>query len=127
MQGLADGYFVIPYTIGDYLAGHLGQALSTDTAAFQATEAEVNERVNRLVSINGKRSADSFHRELGRIVWDYCGIARNAEGLQEGPGADPGAARGVLAATCASWAAPTSSTRSWRRPAGWPTTSSWPS
>ncbi len=83
MQGLADGYFVIPYTIGDYLAEHLKTSLSTDTAAFQATEAEVTERINRLVSINGKRSADSFHRELGRIVWDHCGIARNAGGLKK--------------------------------------------
>ena len=83
MQGLADGYFVIPYTIGDYLAGRLGEKLSTDTEAFRATEAEVTERVQRLVSINGKRSADSFHRELGRLVWEYCGIARNAAGLQQ--------------------------------------------
>ncbi len=83
MQGLADGYFVIPYTIGDYLAGHLGEALSTDTEAFRSTEADVAERVRRLTSINGKRSADSFHRELGRIVWDYCGIARNADGLKK--------------------------------------------
>jgi succinate dehydrogenase / fumarate reductase flavoprotein subunit len=83
MQGLADGYFVIPYTIGDYLAGHLGTTLSTETPAFQATEADVTERINRLVAINGKRSADSFHRELGRIVWDYCGIARNAAGLKK--------------------------------------------
>jgi succinate dehydrogenase / fumarate reductase flavoprotein subunit len=83
MQGLADGYFVIPYTIGDYLSGHLGKALSTDTDAFRSTEADVAERVRRLTSINGKRSADSFHRELGRIVWDYCGIARNAAGLQK--------------------------------------------
>ncbi|HKI01653.1 MAG TPA: fumarate reductase/succinate dehydrogenase flavoprotein subunit [Thermoanaerobaculia bacterium] len=83
MQGLADGYFVIPYTIGDYLAGHLGEALSTETAAFQATEAEVNERIGRLLSINGKRSPDSFHRQLGRIVWDYCGITRTAEGLRK--------------------------------------------
>jgi succinate dehydrogenase flavoprotein subunit len=83
MQGLADGYFVIPYTIGDYLAGHLGERLSTDTEAFRATEAEVAESVRRLVSIGGRRSADSFHRELGRIVWDYCGIARNAAGLQK--------------------------------------------
>jgi succinate dehydrogenase / fumarate reductase, flavoprotein subunit len=81
MQGLADGYFVIPYTIGDYLAGHLGQTLSTETDAFRATETEVQEHVRRLVSINGTRTADSFHRELGRIVWDYCGIERTAEGL----------------------------------------------
>jgi succinate dehydrogenase / fumarate reductase flavoprotein subunit len=82
MQGLADGYFVIPYTIGDYLSTHLGEALSTETEAFRRTEAEVGERVQRMLSINGKRSPDSFHRELGRIVWDNCGIARNAAGLQ---------------------------------------------
>jgi len=82
MQGLADGYFVIPYTIGDYLSGHLGEALSTDTDAFRSTEAEVAERVRKLVSIGGRRSTDSFHRELGRLVWDYCGIARNADGLK---------------------------------------------
>ncbi|HEY0511366.1 MAG TPA: fumarate reductase/succinate dehydrogenase flavoprotein subunit [Thermoanaerobaculia bacterium] len=83
MQGLADGYFVIPYTIGDYLAGHLGEALSTDTEAFRRTEAEVAERIRRMLSIDGKRGPDSFHRELGRIVWDYCGIARNAAGLRK--------------------------------------------
>ncbi|MFL6196033.1 MAG: FAD-binding protein, partial [Thermoanaerobaculia bacterium] len=83
MQGLADGYFVIPYTIGDYLAGNLGQPLSTETDAFRRTEAEVVERIRRMLSINGKRSPDSFHRELGRLVWDYCGIARNAAGLKE--------------------------------------------
>jgi succinate dehydrogenase / fumarate reductase, flavoprotein subunit len=83
MQGLADGYFVIPYTIGDYLSTHLGEALSTDSEPFRRTEAEVKERLNRLVSIHGKRSPDSFHRELGRIVWEYCGIARNAAGLQK--------------------------------------------
>jgi succinate dehydrogenase / fumarate reductase flavoprotein subunit len=83
MQGLADGYFVIPYTIGDYLSTHLGEALTTDTDAFRRTESEVRERLGRLLSINGKRSADSFHRELGRIVWDYCGIARNADGLRK--------------------------------------------
>jgi succinate dehydrogenase flavoprotein subunit len=83
MQGLADGYFVIPYTIGDYLSSHLGEALSTETDDFRRTEAEVQERINRFLSIKGTRSADSFHRELGRIVWDYCGIARNAEGLKK--------------------------------------------
>jgi succinate dehydrogenase / fumarate reductase flavoprotein subunit len=83
MQGLADGYFVIPYTIGDYLSTHLGEALSTETEAFRRTEAEVGERIRRMLSINGKRSPDSFHRELGRIVWDNCGIARNAAGLQK--------------------------------------------
>jgi len=83
MQGLADGYFVIPYTIGNYLSGHLGQALSTETDAFRATEADVQERIQKLLSIQGKRSADSFHRELGKIVWDYCGITRTAGGLKK--------------------------------------------
>jgi succinate dehydrogenase / fumarate reductase flavoprotein subunit len=83
MQGLADGYFVIPYTIGDYLSSHLGEALSTETDDFRRTEADVQQRIGRLLAIKGARSADSFHRELGRIVWDYCGIARNAEGLKK--------------------------------------------
>jgi succinate dehydrogenase / fumarate reductase flavoprotein subunit len=83
MQGLADGYFVIPYTIGNYLAGHLGQALTTDTDAFRATEEDVQARIQRLMSINGKRTADSFHRELGRLVWEYCGITRDAGGLKK--------------------------------------------
>jgi succinate dehydrogenase / fumarate reductase flavoprotein subunit len=83
MQGLADGYFVIPYTLSDYLAGHLGEKISADTDAFQASEADVQADIQKLLSIQGKRTADSFHRELGRIVWDYCGIARTAEGLQK--------------------------------------------
>jgi succinate dehydrogenase / fumarate reductase flavoprotein subunit len=83
MQGLADGYFVIPYTIGNYLSGHLGQALSTETDAFRAAEADVQERIQKLLSIKGKRSADSFHRELGKIVWEYCGITRTAGGLKK--------------------------------------------
>ncbi|MFY9823772.1 MAG: fumarate reductase/succinate dehydrogenase flavoprotein subunit [Thermoanaerobaculia bacterium] len=83
MQGLADGYFVIPYTIGNYLSGHLGQALSTETDAFRAAEADVQERIQRLMSIKGKRTTDSFHRELGKIVWEYCGITRTAGGLKK--------------------------------------------
>ncbi|HSS48869.1 MAG TPA: fumarate reductase/succinate dehydrogenase flavoprotein subunit [Thermoanaerobaculia bacterium] len=83
MQGLADGYFVIPYTIGNYLSGHLGQKLTTETDAFHAAEADVQERIQKLLSINGKRTADSFHRELGKIVWDYCGITRTAGGLKK--------------------------------------------
>jgi succinate dehydrogenase / fumarate reductase flavoprotein subunit len=82
MQGLADGYFVIPYTIGDDLAGRLGEAVSAETDAFRATEAAVRERIGRLVGAKGNRSADSFHRELGKLVWDECGIARNAAGLK---------------------------------------------
>ena len=82
MQGLADGYFVVPYTVGDYLAGRLGQSgPGTDHPAFTSVLAEVNERISRWTSTRGSRTVDWFHRELGRIVWDYCGMARNATGL----------------------------------------------
>jgi len=83
MQGLGDGYFVLPYTLGDYLAPHLNETISADTAAFRQTEAEVGNRVRRLLSVGGQRSADSFHRELGKIVWDDCGISRTAGGLAQ--------------------------------------------
>jgi len=83
MQGLADGYFVIPYTLADYLASFLNKPVSTDTNAFSAAQENVEAGIKKLLSINGKRTVDSIHRELGRIVWDYCGIARTAEGLQK--------------------------------------------
>jgi succinate dehydrogenase / fumarate reductase flavoprotein subunit len=82
MQGLADGYFVIPYTIGDYLAGRMGEKLDPTTAAFQAAEAEVRGRVRRLLDIRGRRTVDSIHRELGKLLWNECGMARNGAGLQ---------------------------------------------
>ena len=84
MQGLADGYFVLPYTIGDDLAGRLGEPLSTESAPFAAAEAEARGRIDRLLAAKGSRSVDSFHRELGRIVWDRCGISRTAAGLAAG-------------------------------------------
>jgi len=84
MQGLADGYFVLPYTIGDYLARHMGEEpLTTDHASFQQTRQEVRDRVERLLAIDGRRTVDSFHRELGQICWDFCGMSRNREGLEE--------------------------------------------
>ncbi len=84
MQGLADGYFVLPYTIGEYLADFLNVAPPPpDDPAFRSIEQEVADRVNRLLSVNGHRTVDSFHRELGRIVWDYCGMARDETGLQK--------------------------------------------
>ncbi len=83
MQGLADGYFVLPYTIGDYLANLGPSKVTTAHTAFAEVEAEVNERTRRLLSINGKRTVDSFHRELGHIMWDYCGMARNDAGLKQ--------------------------------------------
>ncbi len=82
MQGLADGYFVLPSTIGNYLAGELGKRPAADRPEFSQTEATVRERTNRFLSIKGKRSVDHFHRELGRIVWDYCGMARTERSLQ---------------------------------------------
>ena len=82
MQGLADGYFIIPLTIGDYLASAKPEAVGEDHQDVRATIAAVRERTKRLISIGGKRSATSFHRELGKIVWEYCGMARNAEGLR---------------------------------------------
>ena len=83
MQGLADGYFILPYTLGNYLAGHVGEQLSDDHQAFRRTEAEVRERVARLLGAKGHRTADSFHRELGDIVWRRCGMSRTAAGLDE--------------------------------------------
>jgi succinate dehydrogenase / fumarate reductase flavoprotein subunit len=83
MQGLADGYFILPYTIGHYLASEKPEPVSTDHADFNKVEGEVRARTQRLLSINGKRSSDSFHRELGTLLWEKCGMARNASGLME--------------------------------------------
>ena len=83
MQGLADGYFVLPVTIGDYLAGQMGKRPSADTAAFVDTIAAVQDRTSRLLTARGSRTVDSFHRELGNIMWEYCGMARTAEGLKK--------------------------------------------
>ena len=84
MQGLADGYFVIPYTIGNFLADEIyNKPISTDHPAFVEAEKEVSDRINTLKNINGKQSVESFHKRLGKIMWDKCGMARNAEGLKE--------------------------------------------
>ncbi len=83
MQGLADGYFVLPYTIGDYLARQKAGAVTDQHPEFQAVEQAVNERTQRLLNINGTRSVDSFHRELGQIMWDHCGMARTDAGLRK--------------------------------------------
>ena len=82
MQGLADGYFVIPYTIGDYLARVGPTDRSTDHADFKKAEAEAKLKNQKFLDAKGKRSVESFHRELGKIMWDKCGMARNKEGLQ---------------------------------------------
>jgi succinate dehydrogenase / fumarate reductase flavoprotein subunit len=84
MQGLADGYFVIPYTIGNFLADEIrNPPTSVDHPAFIAAQKDVEDRINRLMNIKGKTSVESFHKRLGKIMWDKCGMARNAQGLQE--------------------------------------------
>jgi len=86
MQGLADGYFVIPATIADYLAGQMNKRPSTDGPEFKRAQDEVAERVRRLLSAKGTRTVDSFHRQLGGIMWEFCGMARSAEGLKKARG-----------------------------------------
>ena len=83
MQGLADGYFVIPYTIGNYCAGDKPPLVDTGHEAFKKTEDEVNDKVKRLLSIKGKRTPDAFHRELGKMLWECCGMSRNEAGLKK--------------------------------------------
>jgi succinate dehydrogenase / fumarate reductase flavoprotein subunit len=82
MQGLADGYFVIPYTIGNYLASTKLAKADRDGQEFKRAEAEAGERTKRLVGNKGKRTATSFHRELGKLLWENCGMSRNAAGLK---------------------------------------------
>jgi succinate dehydrogenase / fumarate reductase flavoprotein subunit len=86
MQGLADGYFVVPVTIGDYLATQMNTKVTADRPEFTQALADTQDRLNRLLGAKGTRSVDSFHRELGQIMWDYCGMARSAEGLRKARG-----------------------------------------
>ncbi len=84
MQGLADGYFVIPYTLGNYLADDIRTAsIATTHPAFEETEKAVSDRINQLMNIKGSQTVESFHKRLGKIMWDKCGMARNATGLTE--------------------------------------------
>jgi succinate dehydrogenase / fumarate reductase flavoprotein subunit len=83
MQGLADGYFVAPYTVANYLADHLGEAAAAEGEAFRGAEQEVRDRIGRLLAVGGSRTVDSFHRDLGKIVWHQCGMSRTAEGLKD--------------------------------------------
>ncbi|HJT82655.1 MAG TPA: fumarate reductase/succinate dehydrogenase flavoprotein subunit [Chthoniobacterales bacterium] len=89
MQGLADGYFILPYTLPNYLAGQTGKRPSTDAPEFTQAENEVRGRIAKLLGVNGDRSLDSFHRELGLLLWNKCGMARNAAGLKEALGKIP--------------------------------------
>jgi len=83
MQGLADGYFIIPYTIGDYLARAGKCPVDAGHSEFAGAEQQARERIDRLLAIKGKRTPDSFHRELGRLLWDHCGMARSRQGLEQ--------------------------------------------
>jgi succinate dehydrogenase / fumarate reductase flavoprotein subunit len=83
MQGLADGYFVIPYTIGDYLAQLKKDNITTDHEEFKKIEKEIKDKIDKLLSIKGTKTVDELHRELGQVMWDYVGMARNAEGLKK--------------------------------------------
>jgi succinate dehydrogenase / fumarate reductase flavoprotein subunit len=84
MQGLADGYFVIPYTMGNYLADDIKtEAIATDHPAFVEAENQVRQRIETLMNIKGTQSVESFHKRLGKIIWDKCGMARNEQGLKQ--------------------------------------------
>jgi succinate dehydrogenase / fumarate reductase, flavoprotein subunit len=84
MQGLADGYFVIPYTIGAYLSKEIGtKAIPTNHPSFEEAENNVRERINQLIGMKGTKTVDHFHKRLGKIMWDYCGMERSAEGLEK--------------------------------------------
>ncbi|MEM1156663.1 MAG: fumarate reductase/succinate dehydrogenase flavoprotein subunit [Verrucomicrobiota bacterium] len=83
MQGLADGYFVIPHTLGNYIGANNPKTVTTDEPEFDEVEKEVHERIERLLSINGERTVNSLHRELGQLMWDYCGMERRKEGLEK--------------------------------------------
>lgn len=86
MQGLADGYFVIPYTVGDYLAGLGFDPVDKNHPNFENTRKEVEDRINRLLSLKGNKTVDDIHKKLGHIMWEYCGMARNEEGLKKAKG-----------------------------------------
>src|SRR5438034_7729888 len=82
MQGLADGYFILPYTLPNYLAGQMGKRPSAESPEFQKAENDVAARIKKILDVDGKRSLDSIHRELGLLLWEYCGMSRNEAGLK---------------------------------------------
>ncbi|HKC24186.1 MAG TPA: succinate dehydrogenase (quinone) flavoprotein subunit, partial [Thermoanaerobaculia bacterium] len=89
MQGLADGYFVVPYTMGNFLAGVKPDGLDGTHTAFRAAEEAVRRRIQKILDVKGARTVDSFHRELGKIMWDHCGMSRNEKGLKHALGRIP--------------------------------------
>ena len=97
MQGLADGYFVIPATLAHYLGSSTFAPVTTEHDAFAEAAASVQARIDQLLSVKGSKTPRQLHRELGAILWDNVGMARNEQGLREALAADSAAARGVLA------------------------------
>ena len=107
MQGLADGYFVLPYTIGNYLSDFWATPRSAPTSRCSPTRSgAVADEVDRWLSTGGTRSVDHYHRELGKLVWDYIGMARNQTGLEKAFRRSPRCGRSTTA-TCGCWARPT--------------------
>ncbi len=104
MQGLADGYFVLPNTINDYLASNKLEKVDGSHAAVRDAEAGVAAITKRLLDAKGTRSVDSFHRELGKLMWEYCGMAPNRRGVEARAGGNPRAARAATGATSRCWA-----------------------
>jgi succinate dehydrogenase / fumarate reductase flavoprotein subunit len=86
MQGLADGYFILPYTIGDYLTQTPIKDLSESMTEFSQAKTDAENKIQKLLSINGRKTVDDFHKQLGQIMWDYCGMARNNDGLTKAQG-----------------------------------------
>ena len=125
MQGLADGYFVLPYTIGNYLAPMLNKPIpGTDHPTFQAAESAGRERFAGYLSIGGTRSPDHFHRELGKIMWDYCGMERTGQGLEKALSEIPALYEEFQQGPARHRRRRRASTRRSRRPAGSTTSSS---
>ena len=122
MQGLADGYFVMPYTIGNYFASSKPAKPSTEPSRVQESRrGSVGTYHERLLSIKGKRTVTSLHRELGKLMWEKCGMARNEAGLKEALQTHPRAAGGILEERERHRAKTASSTRSSNTPGAWPT------
>jgi succinate dehydrogenase / fumarate reductase flavoprotein subunit len=90
MQGLADGYFVLPYTIGDFFATAGNSKVAVDHAEFKSAEGAARGRIEKLLGIKGERSPDSFHRQLGKVVWEHCGMGRTDAGLRKALAEIPG-------------------------------------
>ena len=118
MQGLADGYFILPYTLPNYIASSALEKVDTSHPAFAAVKEEVNQRIAKLVNIRGKRTVDSIHRELGKMMWDKCGMARSEAGLKAIWREFRNCARNSGTTSTSSGPARNSTSRS-KKPGGW--------